>query len=169
MVSAVSRLLGVPIGSLGSQAYSRDVVTPEPCTIVRYRGVRTGDELCIASSRWIVYSLTPEIMKDEDGSGEMTSIWQMIESLLQSIETAFHPSTAGGWSQKLAAFVYRLAEKFAQRWTEEQRGKRDDIPLERRLNDAMKKRFVLSLRKVVFMSIYDKNIAASSSAFMRWD
>jgi proteasome activator subunit 4 len=89
--------------------------------------------------------------------GEMASLWDMVESLLQAVESAFHPSNSGGWDYKLAAFVYRLAEKFSHRWTREQRDKRPDIPMERRLTPALKKRFVLSLRKVVFMSIYDKD------------
>lgn len=161
MISSVFRLLGVPIGPVGAVAYSRDVVTPDHCTIVRYRGNRTGDELCIGAARWIIYSLTPDVMIDEPGNGEMTSIWGMVESLLQSVETAFHPSNSGQWTNKLASFVYRLAEKFAQRWTQEQRGKRPDIPEDRRLTPALKRRLVSSLRKVVFMSIYDKNPQAS--------
>jgi proteasome activator subunit 4 len=161
MISSVFRLLGVPVGPVGAVAYSRDVVTPDHCTIVRYRGIRTGDELCIGAARWIIYSLTDQVMVDEAGSGEMTSIWDMVESLLQAVESAFHPSNSGGWTAKLAAFVYRLAERFAERWTQEQRDKRDDIPLERRLTPAIKHRFVLSLRKVVFMSIYDKTPQAS--------
>lgn len=161
MVSSVFRLLGVPVGPVGAVAYSRDVVTPDHCTIVRYRGSRTGDELCIGAARWIIYSLTPDVMIDEPGSGEMTSIWSMVESLLQSIETAFHPSNSGSWTVKLAAFVYRLAEKFSQRWTQEQRGKRPDIPENRRLTAPLKRRFVLALRKVVFMNIYDNNPKSS--------
>lgn len=174
MISAVFRLLGVPIGPIGGVAYSRDVVTPDHCTIVRYRGTRTGDELCIGAARWIIYSLTNEVMNDVtgdgdahgqgQGQGEMTSIWGMVESLLQSVETAFHPSSSGSWTQKLAAFVFRLSEKFAQRWTQEQRGKRDDIPESRRLTPAIKRRFVLTVRKVVFMSIYDKNSQASGKS-----
>jgi proteasome activator subunit 4 len=162
-MSSAFRLLGVPIGPVGAVAYSRDVPTPDHCTIVRYRGNRTGDELCIGAARWIIYSLTSEIMIDEPDSGEMTSIWAMVESLLQSVETAFHPSNSGAWTQKLAALVYRFAEKFAQRWTQEQRDKRPDIPEERRLTPAIKRRFVLALRKVVFMSIYDKNTQASGT------
>ena len=91
----------------------------------------------------------------------MTSILGMVESLLQSVESAFHPSNSGGWTHKLAGLVYRMAEKFAQRWTQEQRGKRPDTPEERRLTPALKRRFVLALRKVVFMNIYDKNSQAS--------
>jgi hypothetical protein len=147
MVSSVFRLLGVPVGPVGAVAYSRDVITPDHCTIVRYRGTRTGDELCVGAARWI---------------------WGMIESLLQSVESAFHPSNSGQWTQKLAAFVYRLAEKFAQRWTQEQRNKRPDIPEQRRLSLALKRRFVLSLRKVVFMSIYDKNAQASGTVSPRF-
>jgi proteasome activator subunit 4 len=160
-ISCVFRLLGVPIGPVGAGAYSRDVLTPDHCTIVRYRGTRTGDELCIGTARWIVYSMTNEVMNDVPGSGEMTSMWGMVESLLQSVETAFHPSNSGNWTPKLAALVYRLAEKFTHRWTQEQRGKRPDVPEERRLTPALKRRFVLALRKVVFMSIYDKNSQAS--------
>jgi proteasome activator subunit 4 len=163
VVSSVFRLLGVPVGPVGAVAYSRDVVTPDHCTIVRYRGVRTGDELCIGAARWIVYSLTEDIMNDQPDSGEMTSIWSMTESLLQSVESAFHPSNSGQWTHKLAALVYRLAEKFSRRWTQEQRNKRPDIPEQRRLTPAIKRRFVLALRKVVFMSIYDKNAQASGT------
>jgi len=167
VVSSVFRLLGVPIGAVGAVAYSRDVVTPDHCNIVRYRGTRTGDELCIGAARWIVYSLTEDIMNDQPHSGEMTSIWSMTESLLQSVESAFHPSNSGPWTYKLAALVYRLAEKFSHRWTQEQRNKRPDIPERRRLTPAIKRRFVLALRKVVFMSIYDKN-AQASGTFLIW-
>jgi proteasome activator subunit 4 len=169
MISCVFRLLGVPVGPVGGGAYSRDVVTPDHCTIVRYRGVRTGDELCVGAARWIIYSLTDEVMADNPESGEMLSIWGMVESLLQSVETAFHPSNSGPWANKLSALVYRLAEKFAGRWTQEQRGKRPDIPEERRLSPALKRRFVLSLRKVVFMSIYDKNQSSSGISSRRVD
>jgi proteasome activator subunit 4 len=161
MISCIFRLLGVPIGRVGSAAYSRDVVTPDHCIIVRYRGTRTGDELCIGAARWIIYSLTADVMDDVQGSGELTSIWAMVESLLQSVETAFHPSNSN--ATKLSSLVFRLAEKFAQRWTEEQRGKREDIPESRRLTPELKRRFVLSLRKVVFMNIYDKNHQSSGS------
>jgi len=159
MISCIFRLLGVPVGAVGSAAYSRDVVTPDHCTIVRYRGARTGDELCIGAARWIVYSLTADVMGDVDGSGKLTSIWAMVESLLQSVETAFHPSNS--YQSKLSSLVFRLAEKFAQRWTQEQRGKRPDIPESRRLTPEIKRRFVLSLRKIVFMNIYDKNAQSS--------
>jgi proteasome activator subunit 4 len=117
----------------------------------------------IGAARWIVYSLTEDIMNDQPHSGEMTSIWSMTESLLQSVESAFHPSNSGLWTSKLAALVYRLAEKFSHRWTQEQRNKRPDIPEGRRLTPAIKRRFVLALRKVVFMSIYDKNTQASGT------
>jgi proteasome activator subunit 4 len=106
-------------------------------------------------------------MNDQPHSGEMTSIWSMTESLLQSVESAFHPSNSGPWTYKLAALVYRLAEKFSHRWTQEQRNKRPDIPERRRLTPAIKRRFVLALRKVVFMSIYDKN-AQASGTFLIW-
>jgi len=168
-MSSVFRLLGVPIGPLGSNTYSRDVTTPNQCTIVWYIGTRTGDELCVGTARWIIYSLTDAVMVDEAGSGEMTSIFCVVESLLHSVETAFHPSNSGSWTKKLAALVYRLAEKFAHRWTQEQRGKRNDIPEERRLTPAIKRRFVLALRKVVFMSIYDKDSQINGSFYSHLD
>jgi len=79
----------------------------------------------------------------------------MIERLVQSVETSYHPSNPGSdhGIPNLIHLVYRLSDTFVQRWNLEEKGKRKEIPRARRLTTELKRRFVLCLRKVVFMGI----------------
>ena len=80
----------------------------------------------------------------------------MLEGLIQAIETFFHPSNSGAWSRTLAQLVYYLADFFVIRWNREHNGEMDIAP-ERHLDEAVKNRFVICLRDVVFMGIYAKS------------
>ena len=56
----------------------------------------------------------------------------------------------------LSQLVYHLVDFFVMRWNKEKSGELD-TPVERRLNDALKNRFVLCLREVTFMGIFAKS------------
>ena len=86
-------------------------------------------------------------MVDEPGSGEMTSIWGMVESLFKRLKLHFIRRIQDSGRINWQLLYIALAEKFAQRWTQEQRGKRPDIPEERRLTPDIKRRFVLAYEK----------------------
>ena len=100
--------------------------------------------------RWIVMSLSGNSM-DLEGS-----IMHDLEGLIQAVETFFHPSNSGNWSRTLSQLVFYLTDFFLMRWNKEQNGEME-VPEERRLTPALKRRFVLCLKEVTFMGIYSKS------------
>jgi proteasome activator subunit 4 len=110
-------------------------------------------------ARWINMSLSPACI-DKPGS-----ILSNLEGLMESIDTFFHPSNQGAWTEMLSQVVYYLSEFFVMRWNKEQSGELDTPP-ERRINAALKKRFVLSLKEVVFMSMFSKKAKSLNYSFM---
>lgn len=108
-------------------------------------------------SRWIVMSLSPACLSEPD------SILARLEGLIQAVETFFHPSNLGNWTQTLFQLVYFLADFFVMRWIKERNGEME-VPEPRRLNDELKRRFVLCLRDVIFMGIYAKSGTAMNFA-----
>ena len=101
-------------------------------------------------ARWIVMSLSPASLDTPD------SILANLEGLFQAVETFFHPSNSGSWTKTLSQLVYYLTDFFVMRWNREKSGEME-IPEERKLNEPLKRRFVLCLRDVVFMGIYAKS------------
>ncbi|RDL39604.1 ARM repeat-containing protein [Venustampulla echinocandica] len=100
-------------------------------------------------ARWIVMSLSPACI-DKPGS-----ILSNLEGMMESIDTFFHPSNQGAWTDVLAQIVFHLVDFFVMRYNREQSGELDTPP-ERRINDELKKRFVLSLKEVMFMGLFSK-------------
>ncbi|KAJ5050539.1 uncharacterized protein L3040_002416 [Drepanopeziza brunnea f. sp. 'multigermtubi'] len=109
-------------------------------------------------ARWIVMSLSPACI-DKPGS-----ILSNMEGLLESIETFFHPSNQGAWTDMLAQIVYHLVDFFVMRWNREQSGEMVTPP-ERRITEELKKRFVLCLKEVVFLGLFCKKPKAMSFFF----
>lgn len=101
-------------------------------------------------ARWIVSSLSPHCL-DKDNS-----ILNSLEGLMESVDTFFHPSNQGSWTKMLAQLTYYLTELFVSRWNREQSDEQD-TPADRRINDVLKHRFVLSLREVTFMGLFGKS------------
>jgi proteasome activator subunit 4 len=101
-------------------------------------------------ARWIVFSLSPLCLQRE------SSVLANLEGLMESIDTFFHPSNHGIWTSFLAQLTCELTDMFVSRWNREQSGELD-VPPERRINDELKKRFVLSLREVTFMGLFAKS------------
>ncbi|KAM7190799.1 Armadillo-type fold [Naviculisporaceae sp. PSN 640] len=101
-------------------------------------------------ARWIGHSLSPLCLTAEN------SILSNLEGLMQSIDTFFHPSNQGNWTNFLAQLTFFLTDIFVSRWNREQSGELD-IPQERRINAELKKRFVSSLREVTFMGLFAKS------------
>ena len=101
-------------------------------------------------ARWIVMSLSPE------STPKPKSIMSNLEGLIQAVETFFHPSNSGSWTRTLAQLVFYLCDFFVLRYNRECKGEMD-TPVDRKINDALKRRFVLCLREVVFMGIFAKS------------
>ncbi|KAI1077268.1 hypothetical protein F5B20DRAFT_583513 [Whalleya microplaca] len=109
-------------------------------------------------ARWIVSSLSP-LSLDKD-----SSILASLEGLMESVDTFFHPSNQGSWTKMLAQLTYYLSELFVSRWNKEQTDEQD-TPVERKINEALKRRFVLSLREVTFMGLFGKSSSITSLYF----
>lgn len=151
--TAILRLLEIPVGQ-STSPYSATVDLSCGLAILLDRDSRKHP-VSHHIARWIVMSLSPACMNSKD------SILSLLEGLIQAIETFFHPSNSGSWTRTLTQLVYYLADFFIMRWNRERNGEMD-VPPERQLNDALKKRFVLCLRDVIFMGIYAKSGTAMS-------
>ncbi|KAK5174038.1 Proteasome activator BLM10 [Saxophila tyrrhenica] len=155
--TAVLRLLEIPVGQ-ATTPYSATVDLGAGNAILLERDPRKHP-VSHSIARWIVMSLSPQCLEAKDGK----SVLHQLEALLQGIETFFHPSNSGSWTKPLAQLIYYLADFFVMRWNREQSGEYD-IPADRKLNDEVKRRFVLCLRDVVFMGIYAKSGTAMNYA-----
>ncbi|KAK4554641.1 Proteasome activator BLM10 [Recurvomyces mirabilis] len=148
--TAVLRLLEIPVGQ-ATTPYSATVDVGAGSAILLDRDARKHP-VSHSIARWIIMSLSPQCLS---ASNNRSTLHQL-EGLIQGVETFFHPSNSGGWTKPLAQLVYYLADFFVMRWNREQTGEYD-LPADRKLNDEVKKRFVLCLRDVVFMGIYAKS------------
>ncbi|KAF2739609.1 hypothetical protein EJ04DRAFT_559532 [Polyplosphaeria fusca] len=153
--TAILRLLEIPVGQATSP-YSPTVDLGAGLAVMLDRDSRKHPTAhCIA--RWVVMSLSPECMDHPD------SILSKLEGLIQAVETFYHPSNSGGWTKTLAQLIYYLADFFVMRWNRESSDEME-VPPERRLNDALKRRFVLCLREVTFLGIFAKSATMVSHA-----
>ncbi len=149
--TAILRLLEIPVGQATSP-YSGVIDNFAGLAIYLERDPKKHP-VAHHIARWVVMSLSPEGLDGPD------SIMTNLEGLIQAVETFFHPSNSGSWTRTLAQLVYYLTDFFVMRWNRERSGEME-IPEERRLNDALKQRFVLCLRDVIFMGIYAKSTTA---------
>ncbi|KAJ9239988.1 hypothetical protein DTO280E4_8609 [Paecilomyces variotii] len=146
--TAILRLLEIPVGQ-STSPYSALVDISSGLGIMLDRDSRKHP-VAHHIARWIVMSLSPACLETEE------SILSQLEALIQAVETFFHPSNSGAWTRTLAQLVYYLSDFFVMRWNREHTGEME-IPPERRLNEPLKRRFVLCLRDVIFMGIYAKS------------
>ncbi|WEW60774.1 Proteasome activator BLM10 [Emydomyces testavorans] len=146
--TAILRLLEIPVGQATS-SYSAVVDLSGGLGAMLDRDAR-GHPVAHHIARLIVMSLSPACVDASE------STLSLLEGLIQAVETFFHPSNAGAWSKALSQLINYLADFFVMRWNRERSGEME-VPAERKLNDAVKRRFVLCLRDVTFMGIYSKS------------
>lgn len=146
--TAILRLTEIPVGQAPS-AYN-DTIDIYIGSAVYIEKDRKKNPISYAIARYIVSSLSPACMKDGP------SVLSNLEGLVQSIETFFHPSNQGSWTGMLAQLTYHLVDFFVMRWNKENDGELETPP-DRRLNAALKKRFVLCLKDITFMGIFAKS------------
>ena len=151
--TAVLRLLDIPVGQ-STSPYSALVDLLAGMAVLLDRDSRKHP-VSHHIARWIVMSLSPKCLDAK------VSILTFLENLIQAIETFFHPSNSGSWTKTLSQLVFYLADFFVMRWNREHNGEMD-VPEDRRLNEKLRRRFVLCLRDVVFMGIYAKSSTAMS-------
>lgn len=146
--TAILRLLEIPVGQATSP-YSSTVDLSAGLAVMLDRDARKHP-LAHQIARYIVMSMSPACLDHQD------SVLSKLEGLIQAIETFFHPSNSGSWTKILSQLVYYLSDFFVMRWNRERSGEMD-VPEDRKLNDALKRRFVLCLRDVIFMGIFAKS------------
>ena len=112
--TAVLRLLEIPVGQATSP-YSALVDLSAGLGILLDRDSRKHP-VSHHIARWIIMSLSPACLEVKD------SILSLLEGLLQSVETFFHPSNSGAWTKTLAQLVFYLADFFVMRWNRERNG-----------------------------------------------
>ncbi|KAK3724785.1 Proteasome activator BLM10 [Vermiconidia calcicola] len=148
--TAVLRLLEIPVGQ-ATTPYSATVDLGAGNAVLLERDPRKHP-VSHSIARWIIMSISPQCLDVTNGK----SVLHQLEALIEGIETFFHPSNSGTWTKPLAQLIYYLADFFVMRWNREQSGEYE-IPADRKLNEEVKRRFVLCLREVVFMGIYAKS------------
>ena len=146
--TSILRLLEIPVGQATSP-YSPTIDGSANLAMYLERDVKKHP-VAHHIARWIVMSLSPASLDHAD------SILANLEGLIQAVETFFHPSNSGSWTKTLSQLVYYLTDFFVMRWNREKSGEME-LPTERKLNEPLKRRFVLCLRDVVFMGIYAKS------------
>jgi proteasome activator subunit 4 len=151
--TAVLRIFEVPVGQ-SSSAYAGADDGTSGCGQLLERDHRKHP-IAHHIARWIVMSLSPECLTAEH------SVLSYLENFINSIETYYHPSNSGHWTRPLAQFIHYLADFFVLRWNRERNGEMT-VPEHRKLNEAIRRRFVLCLRDVVFMGIFAKSSTAMS-------
>ncbi|KAL2021676.1 hypothetical protein VTK56DRAFT_6768 [Thermocarpiscus australiensis] len=145
--TAILRLTEIPVGQANSPYTSLDYASGLGVFLEKDRKKYPVPYMI---ARWIVHSLSPICLEKE------SSVLSNLEGLMESIDTFFHPSNQGSWTTFLAQLTFFLTDVFVSRWNREQSGELD-VPPERRIDDELKKRFVLSLKEVTFMGIFAKS------------
>ncbi|TAQ88041.1 hypothetical protein B7494_g3651 [Chlorociboria aeruginascens] len=154
--TALLRLTEIPVGQ-ASSPYSPMVDLSAGLGIYLERD-KKKHPVGYLIARWVANSLTPLCLDKPD------SILANLEGMMESIDTFFHPSNYGGWTDMLSQIIYHLIDFFVMRWNREQTGELE-VPEERRINGELKRRFVLSLREVVFMGLFSKKGKAMNYYF----
>lgn len=153
--TAILRLTDIPVGQANSPYGAVDYSAGMGIFLEKDKKKHPISYLI---ARWIISSLSPHCLEKDN------SILNSLEGLMESVDTFFHPSNQGSWTKMLAQLTYYLSELFVSRWNREQSDEQDNPP-ERRINDALKHRFVLSLREVTFMGLFGKSSAITSLYF----
>jgi proteasome activator subunit 4 len=149
--TAILRLTQIPVGQANSPYTALDYLAGAGIYLEKDKKKYPVPYIM---ARWIVSSLSPKCMEHED------SVMSSLEGLMDSIDTFFHPSNQGTWTNLLGQLVLFLTDAFVSRWNREQSGELD-APAERRIDAPLKKRFVSSLLDVTFMGLFSKSSRVS--------
>ncbi|RXG44633.1 hypothetical protein VDGE_05400 [Verticillium dahliae] len=147
LFTAVLRLTDIPVGQANSPYTSLDYQAGLGMYLEKDKKKYPTAYLI---ARFLIYSLSPKCLEEE------SSIISSLEGLLEAVDTFYHPSNAGSWTTFLGQFTLYLTDIFVSRWNREQ-SEELDIPADRKISPALKRRFVLALREVTFMGLFSKS------------
>jgi proteasome activator subunit 4 len=151
LFTAILRMTGIPVSQSNSAYTSIDYMSGVAVFLEKDKKRHPAAYMI---ARLIICSLSP-IGLDKEGSTVAG-----LEGLIESIDTFFHPSNQGNWSTMLSQLVQYLTDGFISRWNREQSGELD-LPEDRKISPALRKRFVSSLREVTFMGLFSKSSRVS--------
>ncbi|KAK5996591.1 Proteasome activator complex subunit 4-like protein [Cladobotryum mycophilum] len=151
MFTAILRLTQIPVGQANSPYTPLDYLSGAGIYLEKDK---KKYPVAYMIARLIVSSLSPICLEHDN------SIMSGLEGLMESIDTFFHPSNQGSWTGLLGQLTLFLTDAFVSRWNREQSGELD-IPKDRKINDALKKRFVSSLKEITFMGLFSKSSRVS--------
>ncbi|CRK40111.1 hypothetical protein BN1723_004729 [Verticillium longisporum] len=137
LFTAVLRLTDIPVGQANSPYTSLDYQAGLGMYLEKDKKKYPTAYLI---ARFLIYSLSPKCLEEE------SSIISSLEGLLEAVDTFYHPSNAGSWTTFLGQFTLYLTDIFVSRWNREQ-SEELDIPADRKISPALKRRFVLALRE----------------------
>ncbi|KAG5984832.1 hypothetical protein E4U55_003050 [Claviceps digitariae] len=150
--TSILRLTQIPVGQANSPYTSLDYLAGAGAYLEKDPKKHPVPYMM---ARLIVSSLSPAAMDKED------SMMASLEGLMESIDTFFHPSNQGPWTNMLGQLTLYLTDAFVSRWNREQSSELD-MPPERRISPELKKRFVASLKEITFMGLFSKSSRVSS-------
>ena len=150
--TAILRLTQIPVGQANSPYTALDFLAGAGMYLEKDS---KKHPISYMIARLVVSSLSPKCMDAED------SIMASLEGLVQSIDTFFHPSNQGTWGHLLGQLTLFLVDAFVSRWNREQSGELE-VPEDRKINSALKKRFVHALKDVTFMGLFSKSSRVSN-------
>jgi proteasome activator subunit 4 len=151
LFTAILRMTGIPVSHANSPYTSIDYMSGVSIFLEKDKKKHPAAYMI---ARLVINSLSP-VGLDKEGS-TMSSL----EGLIESIDTFFHPSNQGNWTTILSQLVQYLTDGFISRWNRERSGELD-LPEDRKISPALRRRFVLSLREVTFMGLFSKSSRVS--------
>ncbi|KAH7303605.1 hypothetical protein B0I35DRAFT_485082 [Stachybotrys elegans] len=149
--TAILRLTRIPVGQADSPYIALDNI---PETYDNLKKDKEKYPVPETIALLIVNSLSPICMEHKN------SVLASLEGLMDSTGTFFHPSNQGDWTSMLGQLVMFLTGAFVLRRNREQSGELV-VPAERKINGALKKRFVRSLLDATFMGLFSKSSRVS--------
>ncbi|KAG4301750.1 hypothetical protein PCK1_001987 [Pneumocystis canis] len=144
--TTILRLFNIPVGNIKSSISNNIDSQIGIASILQQKGFAKE------AAKLIIYSISPLCLTEK----KEIKVLLQLKSLIKSIETYFHPLNHGPWTINLGKFLYNLSNYFVGRWNIES-SKELEILQEKKLTIEIRKEFVLILRKVTFMIIYDRN------------
>lgn len=151
------RLFGVTVGHKSAQIATYGAANADTKVSANVEAMLKPSYPLESAAMIIVYSMS----EDSTTSTPDCRALRSVAKLLTAMETFFHPSNHGRWSNKLAKFLRHLAWHFSRRWAEEARV---DCPTpgEWRLTTRIKKQFVTMLSSSILMSMFSRDGSTST-------
>lgn len=149
----VLRAIDLPVGSTASRVmYNR--FPSQSCSLFTGNFNQCKYSLIEHCAYLIVWMMSPKCPEAMD----------YLKKLFKSIESYYHPSNGGNWSNVLGVFLQSLCKGIARRVLNERNNGDCHVPTEHRLTDDQIKEFVELVLPIAQTAIYGKSVRLAMSA-----